>query len=50
MTVSAFRTLRCARETIIVDRVTDYHCGSTWYTPVYQGTEVVIVVRTPPGY
>jgi hypothetical protein len=50
LTMSAFRRLSCTRQTIIVAGITYYGCGSAWYTPTYQGTEVVLVIRTPPGY
>ena len=33
---------------VVVNGVTYYQCGSTWYQPAYQGSQVTYVVVNPP--
>ncbi|MEE9607375.1 MAG: hypothetical protein V3U03_06505 [Myxococcota bacterium] len=51
LTVSAFRSLQCASSTVVVNGVTYYNCGSSWYQRGYSGGNVTYVVVGPPaGY
>ena len=51
ITAATFRSLNCARTTVIVNGVTYYRCGTTWYNPAYQGGSVTyVIVTAPPGY
>jgi hypothetical protein len=51
LTVASWNALTCTRTSVIVDDVTYYSCGGTWYQPAYSGDSVTyIVVNAPPGY
>jgi hypothetical protein len=51
LTATAFRALSCARTTLVVNGVTYYRCGSTWYNRGYQGGSVTyVIVTAPAGY
>jgi hypothetical protein len=50
LTASAFYATSCPRVPAVVNGVTYYQCGSTWYQPTYQGSEVTyVVVNAPEG-
>ncbi len=49
LTMAAFRALSCASSAIVVDGVTYYHCGPTWYSRAYTGGNVTYVVVNPPA-
>ncbi len=49
LTISAFRALSCATSTVVMDGVSYYRCGSTWYSRAYSGGNVTYVVVTPPA-
>ena len=48
LAISAFRALSCATSTVVMDGVTYYRCGSTWYNRAYSGGNVTYVVVIPP--
>ena len=51
LTMAAWNSLACTRNTVIVDNITYYSCGGTWYQPAYSGGNVTyIVVNAPAGY
>jgi hypothetical protein len=51
ITASAFRSLNCARETVIVNGVAYYRCGTTWYNQAYSGGSITyVIVTAPQGY
>ncbi len=49
LTMAAFRALSCASSAIVVDGVTYYNCGPTWYSRAYTGGNVTYVVVNPPA-
>ncbi len=49
LTMAAFRALSCASSAIVVDGVTYYHCGPTWYSRAYTDGNVTYVVVNPPA-
>ena len=49
LTASAFRSLSCASNTVVVGGVTYYQCGSTWYQRSYTGGNVTYIVVTAPA-
>lgn len=51
LTRAAFASLSCRSTVVIVNGITYYSCGSTYYERVYQGSDVVyVVVAAPAGY
>ena len=51
LTTAAFVALTCTSRTVIVNGITYYNCGPTWYNRVYAGGNVtMVVVTTPHGY
>ncbi|MDB4433493.1 hypothetical protein N9166_02020 [bacterium] len=51
LTVATFRALTCATQTFVVNGVTFYNCGPTWYNRAYAGGSVTyVVVNAPAGY
>jgi hypothetical protein len=51
ITAAAFRSLTCATSSVVVNGVTYYNCGPTWYRRGYGGGSVTyVVVNAPPGY
>jgi hypothetical protein len=51
VTAATFRALTCASRTVVVNGVSYYNCGPTWYNRAYSGGSVTyVVVNTPPGY
>ena len=49
LTAATFRTLTCASRTVVVNGVTYYNCGPTWYSRAYTGGSVTYVVVTAPS-
>ena len=41
-------TAGCTMTQMVVNGVTYYQCGSTWYKPVYQTGQVAYQVVSPP--
>jgi hypothetical protein len=51
LTAATFRSLTCASRTVVVNGVSYYNCGPTWYNRAYSGGSVTyVVVNTPAGY
>ncbi|MBW2398406.1 MAG: hypothetical protein JRG80_03940 [Deltaproteobacteria bacterium] len=51
LTAATFRALSCASRTVVVNGISYYGCGSTWYNRAYAGGAVsYVVVAAPPGY
>jgi hypothetical protein len=51
LTVASFRALTCASRTVVVNGISYYGCGPTWYNRAYSGGAVTyVVVTAPPGY
>jgi hypothetical protein len=48
ITASAFAALSCPMTPVVMGGYTYYQCGSTWYQPAYQGSQVTYVVVNPP--
>lgn len=48
MTAAAFNAQKASCRTLVVNGVSYYQCGSTWYQPSYQGSRVTYVVVNPP--
>jgi hypothetical protein len=48
VTAAAFQSLSCPMTPMVVGGYTYYQCGSTWYQPAYQGSQVHYVVVNPP--
>jgi hypothetical protein len=48
LTRSAFHTLNCATTKTVVNGVTYYGCGGTWYNRRYSGGQVTYIVVNPP--
>ena len=48
---ATFRSLTCTTTTVVVNGVTYYNCGPTWYNRGYGGGSVTyVVVNAPSGY
>jgi len=48
---NVYTSLPCAGEAVVVDGVTYWQCGSTWYTRTFSGGDVTYVAtRAPAGY
>ena len=44
-------SLPCTPATVVVNGVSYYQCGATWYNQAYSGDSVTYVTVTPPpGY
>lgn len=51
LSASAFKALDCDAKTVTANGSTYYRCGSTWYSRVFKGEDVVyIAVAAPSGY
>ena len=51
LTYAAFRSLSCRTTVVIVNGISYYGCGGSYYERVYQGGSVVyVIVAPPPGY
>jgi hypothetical protein len=51
LTAVTFRSLTCTSTVVVVNGVTYYSCGGTWYSRGYQtGSVTYIVVNAPPGH
>jgi hypothetical protein len=51
MTSAAFHAMTCSMTSVMVQGMTYYGCGSSWYNRSYSGGNVTyVVVNTPPGY
>ena len=51
LTAAAFGALSCASQTVVVNGISYYGCGGTWYNRAYSGGSVTyVVVETPAGY
>jgi hypothetical protein len=50
ITASAFQAMSCPMTPVAVNGFTYYQCGSTWYQPAYQGSQVTYVVVNPRSY
>jgi hypothetical protein len=48
ITASAFAAMSCPMTPVVMGGYTYYQCGSTWYQPAYQGSQVTFVVVNPP--
>jgi uncharacterized membrane protein YdbT with pleckstrin-like domain len=48
MTAAAFSAQASSCTTVIAHGVTYYQCGSTWYQPTTQGSQVTYIVVNPP--
>jgi hypothetical protein len=48
ITASAFQSMSCPMTPVVVNGLTYYQCGSTWYQPAYKGSEVTYIVVNPP--
>ena len=48
ITASAFAAMSCPMTPVVMGVYTYYQCGSTWYQPAYQGSQVTYVVVNPP--
>ncbi|MGE0684052.1 MAG: hypothetical protein AB7P69_24490, partial [Candidatus Binatia bacterium] len=48
MTAAAFNQQKASCTTLIVNGMTYYQCGSTWYQPSSQGSNVTYIVVSPP--
>jgi hypothetical protein len=46
--VTTVTTLPCTGNAVIINGVSYYQCGTTWYNRGYQGSTVVYMVTTPP--
>lgn len=50
LTVAAFRALSCSMSTTVVNGVTYYGCGGTWYNRRYVSGQVTyVIVEAPPS-
>ncbi len=50
-TTTVVTTLPCTATSIVVNGVTYFSCGTTWYRRSYSGSQVTyIIVDPPPGY
>jgi hypothetical protein len=51
LTAATFRALTCASRTVVVNGVSYYNCGPTWYNRAYSGgSTTYVVVNAPAGY
>jgi hypothetical protein len=51
ISAASFRSLQCASSSVVVNGVTYYNCGSSWYQRGYGGGSVTyIVVNAPAGH
>jgi hypothetical protein len=51
LTRAAFSSLSCRSTVIVVNGISYYSCGGSYYERMYQGgTVVYVVVAAPPGY
>jgi len=48
MTAAAFSAQAASCATVLVGGLTYYQCGSTWYQPTTQGSQVTYIVVNPP--
>ena len=48
MTAAAFSAQAKSCSTLVVSGMTYYQCGSTWYQPATQGSQVTYIVVNPP--
>jgi hypothetical protein len=48
MTAAAFRAQASSCTQVIVGGMAYYQCGSTWYQPATQGSQVTYIVVNPP--
>jgi hypothetical protein len=48
ITTSSFAAMSCPMTPVVMGGYTYYQCGSTWYQPAYQGSQVTYVVVNPP--
>jgi hypothetical protein len=48
ITASAFQAMSCPMTPVVAGGYTYYQCGSTWYQPAYQGSQVTYVDVNPP--
>ena len=48
MTAAAFSAQATTCTKVIVSGITYYQCGSTWYQPTTQGSQVTYIVVNPP--
>jgi hypothetical protein len=48
LTAAAFNAQKASCSSLMVNGMTYYQCGSSWYQPTYQGSNVTYVVVTPP--
>jgi hypothetical protein len=48
ISASAFRAMSCPMTPVVVNGVTFYQCGSTWYQPAYQGGQMTYIVVNRP--
>jgi hypothetical protein len=48
MTAAAFNAQKASCKSLVVNRMSYYQCGSTWYQPSYQGGNVAYIVVSPP--
>jgi hypothetical protein len=49
VTAAQFSASEAAKTPVVVNNVTYYQVGSTWYQPQYQGGQVTYVVVNPPA-
>ena len=48
MTAAAFNKQKASCSTLVVNGISYYQCGSTWYQPSYQGGNATYIVVSPP--
>jgi hypothetical protein len=48
MTAAAFSAQAKSCSTLVVSGITYYQCGSSWYQPMTQGSQVTYIVVNPP--
>jgi len=48
LTAAAFSAQSSSCSAVSMNGMTYQQCGSTWYQPTYQGSEVTYVVVNPP--
>jgi hypothetical protein len=48
MTAAAFSAQASSCTKVIVSGLAYYQCGSTWYQPTTQGSQVTYIVVNPP--
>jgi hypothetical protein len=47
ISATTYSSMSCSK--VIVNGITYSQCGSTWYQPVYSGSDVTYVVINPPA-